>query len=155
MEAQPSLFSFDMPLQLRWSDLDPLGHVNNATYITYFEIGRSLFMLKASPSWDWNKNMFLIANVSCNFQRELKMDVKNPKVRCRVSKIGGKSFNIEYQVTSEKNGQTVVHATGSTTQVMFDMATRKTIEMPEWLKAELTAFEKEGSIEVASGEAQS
>ena len=146
MKPQPALFSFELPLQLRWNDCDPLGHVNNAAYITYFEIGRSLFMLKLSERWDWNKDMFLIANVNCNFLQELKLDVKQPKVHCRVSKMGGKSFDIEYLVSSGSGDSTKLHAVGTTTQVMFDMKTRSTVEIPEWLKNDILNFEKEGSI---------
>jgi len=151
MKIQPADFSFEMPLQLRWSDCDPLGHVNNATYITYFEIGRGLFMLKLSNQWDWNKDMFLIANVHCNFLQEMKLDVAHPKVWCRVAKMGGKSFEIEYMVTSGKGGQDLkVHAFGTTTQVMFDMKTRKTIEIPDWLRQDIMAFEKEGTVKMAA-----
>lgn len=150
MKVQPANFSFEMPLQIRWNDCDPLGHINNATYVTYFEIGRSLFMLKTSNQWDWNKDMFLIANVNCNFLQEMKLDVKHPKVWCRVAKMGGKSFDIEYMVTSGKDDELKVHAFGTTTQVMFDMKSRTTIEIPDWLRADIIGFEKEGTIEVPS-----
>ena len=29
-----------VPIDVRWRDLDPLGHVNNAVYLSYFEIAR-------------------------------------------------------------------------------------------------------------------
>ena len=63
-------FRFELPIQMRWNDLDPLGHVNNAIFITYFEFGRSQYMLKASSIWDWTKNMFLIGDVQAAFHKE-------------------------------------------------------------------------------------
>ena len=93
-------FNFSHPIQLRWNDLDALGHVNNAIYVTYFEIARGGFMLKAVPDWDWTKHMFLIANVNVDFKKELLLTAKNPKVHVRSSKIGGKSFVLEYAITS-------------------------------------------------------
>ena len=33
-------FKLTIPIEVRFSDLDALGHVNNVTYFTYFEIAR-------------------------------------------------------------------------------------------------------------------
>ncbi len=43
-EPRPSDFSFVYPVQVRWNDFDPLGHVNNAVYLTYFEAVRIAYM---------------------------------------------------------------------------------------------------------------
>lgn len=134
-------FKFSIPLQIRWSDLDPLGHVNNAVYVTYFEIVRGHFMLHACPGWDWQKDMFLIGNVTVNFLKELKLTPDATAVHVRTSKIGNKSFVLEYAITSTKGEQVVIHATGHTTQIMFDMKTRATIEIPDWVRQSLAAFD--------------
>ena len=59
----------------------------------------------------------------------------------RTSNIGRKSFVLEYAVVSEKQGEIIIHATGSTTQIMFDMKTRSTIEVADWVRESLTDFE--------------
>ncbi len=134
-------FNFTLPIQVRWSDLDPLGHVNNAVFVTYFEIVRGHFMLHACPGWDWKKDMFLIANVTANFHKELMLTATAPQANIRTSKIGNKSFVLEYAITSKNGDDTIVHATGSTTQIMFDMKTRSTIEIPDWVRESLRAFD--------------
>jgi acyl-CoA thioester hydrolase len=134
-------FKFKLPLQLRWADLDALGHVNNAIFITYFEVARGHYMLQACPGWDWHKHMFLIGNVEAHFKKELLLTALNPLVYMRTAKIGTKSFVLEYAVVSEKDGETVIHATGSTTQIMFDMKTRTTIEVADWVRENLDIFE--------------
>ncbi len=140
-------FKFEQELQIRWNDLDPLGHVNNAVYITYFEIARGMYMLNASVKWDWKKNMFLIGNVNVNFIKELTMFDIAPAVFMRTKKIGNKSFVLEYVIVSNTlNGEQQIHATGTTTQIMFDMRTKKTIEVQDWLKENLLSYEKDGSI---------
>jgi acyl-CoA thioester hydrolase len=135
-------FKFKFPLQLRWNDMDALGHVNNAMFVTYFEVARGHYMLKACPGWDWHKHMFLIGNVNVDYRKELLLNAEKTAVWMRTSKIGTKSFILEYAVVSEKNGDTVVHATGSTTQIMFDMKSRSTIEVADWVRDALTNFEK-------------
>ncbi len=141
MDTILNQFKFSLPIQLRWNDQDALGHVNNAVYLSYFEIARGHYMPTACPGWNWLKDMFLIGNISINFQKELKLLAKNPKVHIRTTKIGNKSFELEYLVTSEKNGETIIHATGTSTQVMFDMQTRTTIEVSDHLREQLTSYD--------------
>ena len=134
-------FNFNAPLQLRWNDLDALGHVNNAVFITYFEVARGYFMLKACPKWNWHKDMFLIANANIDYRKELLLTAEAPRVYVRTSKIGSKSFVLEYAVVSGKDGERVVHATGTTTQIMFDMKAKTTIEVPDWAREALSQFD--------------
>ena len=134
-------FNFSYPIQMRWNDLDLLGHVNNALCVSYFEIARGGFMLKAVPQWDWPKHMFLITNVNVDFKKELLLTAIKPQMLVRTSKIGGKSFVLEYAMTSQKGDETILHATGSTTQIMFDTKARTTIEVPDWVRKSLESFD--------------
>lgn len=142
MEVAISKFRFFMPLHLRWNDLDPLGHVNNVIYIDYFQIGRGAYMSNASQTWDWQKHMFVIANISCDYWKEMRLGVKKPQIGVRVASLGGKSFVLEYIIVSEKeNGERLIHASGTSTQVMIDVKAGKTIPIPEWLRDELQVYE--------------
>lgn len=135
-------YNFSLPIQMRWNDLDPLGHVNNALFITYFEVARGHFMMKACPDWNWQKDMFLIANVNVDFKKELLLTAIEPKVHMRTIAIGTKSFVLEYAITSKKDDKIILHATGTTTQIMFDMKTRTTIEIQDWLRKSLSGFDQ-------------
>lgn len=137
-------FTYKLPIQARWNDMDPLGHINNTMYFAYFELGRGRYMVEASSTFDWNKHMFLIGKISCTFMKELGMNHLNPEVWVRTKSFGNKSFEMEYAVSSkDKDGNYTVHAVGQSTQVMFDMKERKSMLIPEWLKAELREYEKE------------
>ena len=140
-EYQLNHFRFHQDLQVRWMDLDPLDHVNNSIYIQYFELGRGKYMSAASPSWDWHKNMFLIANITCDYRKELKLQDSHPKVWIKTGKLGTKSFELNYLITSMRDNITSIHATGKSIQVMFDMKTRTTIRIPDWLRGELSDFD--------------
>lgn len=144
ISIDPKQFKFSQDIQVRWTDLDPLYHVNNSIYIQYFEIARGRYMLEASPSWDWQKNMFLLANINCNYLRELKIGMPETKCWVRTKQMGTKSFILEYMITTE-NG--TIHTVGTSSQVMFDTKERKTIAIPEWLKEEIKAYEVKGSIQ--------
>ena len=140
----PEAFTFSESIQVRWTDLDPLGHVNNSIYIQYFEIARGRYMLEASSNWNWHEHMFLLANVNCNYLAELKIGMPETKCWVRTKEIGKKSFVIEYMITTSDN---TVHTIGTSIQVMFDMKTKQTIEVPDWLREDLIKYEKENTIE--------
>ncbi len=134
-------FRFSYPIFIRWNDLDPIGHVNNVMYFDYFQTGRGFYMLEACKNWDWKKNMFVIAHIECDYFSELKLEFENPKIWVRTTKIGTKSFDFEYLVTSEKNGEIVIHSRGKSIQVLIDLQAKKSIEIPDWMSKEIKEFE--------------
>lgn len=141
-ELAISDFRFFMPLHIRWNDLDPLGHVNNVWYIDYFQTGRGAYMNAASETWDWFQNMFVIAHISCDYYKEIPMGVKFPRIGVRATLIGNKSFVLEYVIVSEDAaGVPILHASGSSTQVLVDVKASKSIPIPNWLRDELKAYE--------------
>ncbi|MBC7745311.1 MAG: thioesterase family protein, partial [Flavobacterium sp.] len=47
-------FNYKIPLHVRFADIDLFGHVNNAVYLTYFEIARSSYWSEVIQ-WNWNE----------------------------------------------------------------------------------------------------
>src|SRR5580692_3157809 len=58
---------------VRFSDLDPLGHVNNNAIGQYFENARAAFFLKITPNWPYRDQLFLLARTAVDFRHELHM----------------------------------------------------------------------------------
>lgn len=122
--------------------MDALGHINNVPYFEFFQDGRAYYMPAVSKKWDWNKYMFVIAHIECNYYKEMLLTAKNPILKIRTLSLGNKSFDLEYMVVSEgKNGEEILHAKGKSTQVMFDMINKKSISLPDWLRDDIMAFE--------------
>ena len=95
---------FSTPIEVRFADLDALGHVNNATFITYLEQARWYWwegFLEGRPFLDEG---FLIARV---------------EIRC--TQVGNTSFTLGCKVVRSTDG--VVMAEGQTVQVMMDFKT--------------------------------
>ena len=134
-------FNFSAPLHLRWSDIDELRHVNNAKYLTFFEEIRIGYN-RVVGEWDWRTEGFLIANANISFRKPLFLK-DEPVIWARVSKIGRKSFDMEYLIFN-KNGE--LCAEGTTVQVAIDMKTFKPVAVPESIIAKILAFEKENSV---------
>ena len=78
-------------IEIRWRDQDPLGHVNNAVYATYFEEARDEWvdtLLHGVSS----VTEFALAHVSIDFRRELTQDDGYVISRCRIVRIGNSSI---------------------------------------------------------------
>src|SRR5690625_7856508 len=103
MEINIDQFKFSMPINIRWNDMDALGHVNNVYYFEYFQVARGIYMPTVSENWDWTKFMFVIAHIECNYIQELSMLHKKPEIKLRAPRLGIKSLNFKYAIISEKN----------------------------------------------------
>lgn len=129
---------FTTNLNVRFRDLDAMGHVNNAVFFTYFEQVRILFfqqVFQISELSDFNS---ILANISCNYFKPAKINDRLT-LQLWVSKIGIKSFNLSYKVIDFED-ESVVYATGESIQVWFDYKQNKTVEISKDQKKRLTAF---------------
>ena len=125
-------------LNVRFRDLDAMGHVNNAVFFTYFEQGRIHFfqqVFQISEPSDFN---LILAKISCKYLKPVKINDRLI-LQLWVSKIGKKSFNLSYKVIDFED-ESVVYAVGESIQVWFDYDQNKTIEISKDKKKRLTAF---------------
>lgn len=126
-------------LPVRWSDMDELGHVNNAVYQTYFEQARiELFETWADEGQGWpgapETGPVLVA-----VEAQFKKPVVYPAtvvVRMTAGAPGRTSFPLDCELTVEGDEQTV-YATARTTLVWIDRATGKPVPLPDALRRRL------------------
>jgi acyl-CoA thioester hydrolase len=124
-----------LAIQIRWRDLDALGHVNNAVYLTYFELARLAYiraLLGADAAIDPRTLLpvdfqFILAEVTCHYRSPATLG-DALTVAIWVSQVGRKSFVFEYRITDEVSGRLV--AEGCSTQVWFDYAAGESRPVP-------------------------
>ncbi len=139
LEEEKMKFRFKMKLDIRWSDMDEMRHVNNAVYLTYFEQAR-VFYFHEACEWNWKEIGAILANAHVDYIRPVVFP--NPTyIYLRTSKLGNKSFELHYMITSFVNGVEELTTTGHTTMVMFDYKTNKSVAMPENIRERITAYE--------------
>ena len=129
---------FTTNLNVRFRDLDALGHVNNAVFFTYFEQGRIHFFQQVFQISELSDFKLILANISCKYLKPVKISDRLT-LQLWVSKIGKKSFNLSYKVIDFED-ESVVYALGESIQVWFDYDQNKTIEISKDQKKRLTAF---------------
>src|ERR1043165_3114537 len=111
-EEEKSKFRYKMKLDIRWSDMDEMSHVNNAAYLTYFEEARIHYF---GDALKLNRQEFSFILASAHIDYLKPMVFPNPAfVYLRISKFGNKSFEMRYLVTSMVDGTEEVSASGHT-----------------------------------------
>lgn len=134
-----SICYFEIPI--RFKDLDALGHVNNAVYITYFEEGRKNFFQKyVNESTRSYEFPFILARIECDYK--LSITLKDTiGLKMWVGAIGNRSFDFCYEIVDHKT-KSIIYATGKSVQVSFDYRLMKTTPITEELKEKLMPFLK-------------
>ena len=137
--SEPS-FYFSTSVEVRFGDLDAFGHVNHAKYFTFMEQGRFKYF-DAVNLWSRTRTFhelgFIIAEAHCSYKKPVLIS-EVVEVAVRVSRLGNKSFEMEYKL-SVKDEEV---ARGRTTQVAFDYEAGKSISVPEEWRKKIVAFEK-------------
>ena len=129
---------FSIPINVRFRDIDAMGHVNNSVYFTYFEQGRLDFFKAANVDGAFPGFSFILAHISCDYLRPLTID-NQVTLQIQVAKIGRKSFSFTYALVDRTDGK-MVYATGESVQVCFDYAQNKTMAVDPDLKQLLSKF---------------
>jgi acyl-CoA thioester hydrolase len=132
------LFSTD--IEVRFRDLDAIGHVNNAVFFTYFEEGRKHFSKNVFEVSDVSEFNFIMAHIQCDFIKPIQF---NDRVILQmwVKDIGTKSFSFEYRLV-DFSDEAMVYATGKSIQVCYDYQKNRSIEVPAKMRERLTLYLK-------------
>jgi acyl-CoA thioester hydrolase len=129
-------YKVEVDIQVRFADTDALGHVNNAIYLSWMELGRMAFTDATLPDIDWKKTGFILAHVSIDYLEPVFLEDK-VKVYMRAGKIGTKSVVLECLITkTDKNGERPT-AKGINIIVAFDYQTNKSLPIPKDWKGEM------------------
>ena len=144
LSRDPLAFKHKSAVTMRWSDLDELAHVNNAVFLTYIEEARIRYLVEA-VQWDWKKEGIIVGRIEIDYLAPLLYPYP-AFAYTRCSKLGTKSFDLEYLITSLKNGKETPVAAAKTIMVSFDYATNASQVLPQSARDRFIAFEGESLI---------
>lgn len=149
MHDRVKAFRHKLRIQLRFKDLDSMGHVNNANHLTYFELARvSYFHEVVKEEIDWHRQGIILARMEIDYKSPVLLD-DEVWVHVRVSGFGRTSFSMEYVILLHRAEGPVVAAVGKSVQVCFDYSRQISIEVPPLWKSRAEAYELQGQ---SSGE---
>ena len=114
--------------QVRFRDLDPMGHVNNAVFLTYLEQARVAFFAEMGAATGLEDMNMIVARVEIDFKAPVRLG-QEVEVSVRASRFGTKSFDLDYELRVE--GELV--AVAKSVQVAYDYKRREPVPVPaEW-----------------------
>jgi acyl-CoA thioester hydrolase len=127
------------PIQIRFKDIDKLGHVNNANHITYFELARVDYFDAISSEGvkiDWVNEGVILAKVEMEYKQPILLEDKL-FVYTWVSRMGSKSFDMACSIVRVVNGTEMEAAKGLAVIVCFNYAKNESIPIPELWRAKM------------------
>jgi acyl-CoA thioester hydrolase len=135
-------FPVKTDLIVRFADVDVMGHVNNAVYLSYFEQARVAFFKKINKldlRYMDAKSVFgfIVAEIGIKFLAPTFVD-QTLTVGIRVAEIRNKAFRFEYEIRDKKL-KTVV-ATGFSVQVSYNYKKQKTFPLPADLRRRMLSL---------------
>jgi acyl-CoA thioester hydrolase len=131
-------FKIVSEVQVRFSDTDALGHVNNAVYLSYLESARVDYLRELLGAKKIEELGVIIARV--------EIDYKSPafhhetlRVGCRVEEIGGSSIRMDYRIEDKASGRLV--ALAKSVLVAYDYAAARVVRVREDWREKMEAFD--------------
>lgn len=131
-ETDLSQYPFRILIDVRFGDIDGMGHVNNAMYLTYFETARAAYYMQLRGYRDITQIDVIIAEITARYHNPAVFG-DQLELGTRVSRMGTKSFDMEYLIVRRSDQQRI--ASGHSVQVMYDYASQRSIPIPDELRA--------------------
>lgn len=99
-------------VQMRWSDMDALGHVHNAAYLQYLELAR-LPIFVGLREVTGNRANVVVARHAIDYRAELRYRAEPVLVDIWVNRVGTSSCEVGYRVYDGATGTAYVDATSA------------------------------------------
>jgi acyl-CoA thioester hydrolase len=131
-------FTYDIPV--RYGDLDPQGHLNNARFVTFIEQGRFSY-IRALGLWkgeSFEDLGLIVADVHVTYLAPVYFN-QTVRVGVRVSRLGNKSMDFTYELTDAADGKLLARA--ETVMVSFDYHTDQSIPIPDTWRQIISDYE--------------
>ena len=125
-----------LQLQVRFNDIDVAGHVHNAIYFNYFEIGRiDFFGQFISPkTWNWKKKGLVVARNEADHLLPIVFE-DEIFIETTLDNVGTKSISLQYKIfkNCKDEGVKKLCAQGRSILVCMDYELNKSVEVfSEW-----------------------
>ena len=120
--------------RVRFRDLDPMGHVNNAVFLTYVESARVEFLKHLGVAPTLEELGIIVARVEIDFRAPVRFG-DEVEVAARVSRFGAKSFDLDHELRVD--GRIVAEA--KTVLVTYDYSKREPVPIPDAWREKLAA----------------
>lgn len=122
-----------LEIEVRSTELDALGHVNNAKYLEYLEWGRFEWVKENRIPLDFfgsSRLSTVLVNTNVNYRREARLGDRL-RIRSWLAEMGRSSFRVGQEIVNHRDERV---ADAMITSVMYDTHTRTSVYIPDDLR---------------------
>jgi acyl-CoA thioester hydrolase len=132
---QQLLYPFSLTIDVPFRDLDALGHVNNAVYLSYVETARVKYLMELMEITQLTDLTVILAEITCTYHSPAFFN-EQLVVQVGVSRLGTKSFDMLFLITAQ-DGRKV--ASGRSVQVAYDYIKQTSVPLSDLFRDRVRA----------------
>jgi len=120
------------PVNVRFSDVDVYGHVNNVKHFEYFQEGRIAVMAKMEEQFAFeDRPQFVVAQADVSYRAPIVMRPEPYDVYTWVARVGSKSVVFDSEIVDNQGERPAVLGRGRIVLVFFDLDTGRSVTPPQ------------------------
>lgn len=134
------VFKNVLRIQVRFSDVDMMGHVSNTIYQTYYDSGKVNYFDEVKLDMDFVNIGVVGASVTIEYLKPIFMKTRI-LVKSRVSVLGHKSMTMEHQLVNEQTDE--ILSTCKAVLVCFAIKDQVSIPIPQNWRDNILAYDND------------
>lgn len=135
---------FIMKINIRFMDIDAMGHVNHATIISYFAEGRNEFLRDMFDEFKPASFPFILKYLECNYLQPIDLQA-DLRLKIWVKEIKNKSFKLGYNLLDNDKDNITSYAHCESIQICYDYNQNKSTEISNKLRQKLLNYHVDSS----------
>lgn len=136
-EPAPSDFRLLHEIEVRFRDLDPMGHAHHSLPLMYWEEARARYWREVAGRDGVDAIDYVMGEFTIRWHRRITWPARL-RAGVRVTRLGRSSFDMAYALW-EADGALLT--TGRSTQVLFDYAAERSIPLDDRTRERIQAYE--------------
>lgn len=138
-EQPQEVYHHQLPIQIRFNDVDRYGHVNNNAYFAYYDLGKEEYLRNVlKVDYRASDVVPVIANINADFIMPIFYG-DDIVIETRVSHVGTKSFTLKQRAINQRTQCVVCQC--KTVMVCFNLKTQQSAEIPEAYRKDFEDYE--------------
>ncbi len=127
-------------VQVRFNDIDLMGHVNNAVYQDYFDFGKvSYFNTILGMDVNWDKTGLVLAKITIEYFSAIGLN-DEIEIRSKIIRLGNKSLDMYQEIILKETSE--IMASALSIMVGYSNSENETIAIPSDWRKKIINYEK-------------
>ncbi|MGH7507361.1 MAG: acyl-CoA thioesterase [Longimicrobiales bacterium] len=137
--SDPAPYRFHHTVEVRFRDLDAMGHAHHSLPLIYAEEARAAYWRDIAGRQGLDGIDYVLAEVTVRYHRRITFP-GTLDIGLRINRLGDRSFGMEFEIRARGTGDLL--ASGQTVQVAFDYEAGRSMALSDDVRARIERFER-------------